>query len=524
MAPSSTWFFASVMLAAVTSALPDGPKITPPPANPNILAINPTSSGQIGINPVTSDLGDPYSYVLTKLGSSNPVVTWDGSVYHYIEGHTNYLTVETKTTTVNNIPTTTTSTVKVSVETAVAGGDTGQEAGALGITFSKDIADNLRKTAEAAIQKCGVTRKRSDVTSCLIEAASSASGEGGPLEGAASDAFWESIKAEVAENASSVLKDAIAVIKSQARKKKTLILVAVFLTATVLEGVNDNDDNSLAAINIPAAGVGSTTNEDKNTCPPEKRERTKNSPPCDDSDCKGPHDTQRCTEEANKDCPCLLQAGGGPKQVPDQSWWDEQQAVIASVIASPEILTATADCLVNSHGNAFDGKPVASPASWCVCDSSGISRLYPTNDSPSSPCSYVALPTTTVSVSLTAPHGGKVTSCRIESYAAATLTTTLKPYCTCNDNSMYPIGTWTDNGSQTTGCTPTRATSSSTTTPPPTSSAPPPPQQPPPPVNEPPPNTNCRNSDDCSSYTCSDGSRPGCGVGGGDPFSHYCAC
>lgn len=115
----------------------------------------------------------------------------------------------------------------------------------------------------------------STVASCLIEEASSASGEGGPLEGAASDTFWESIEAEVAENASSVLKDAIAVIQSQARKKKTLILVAVFLTATVLEGVKDNDDNSLAAINIPAAGVGSTTNEDKNTCPPEKRKRTK---------------------------------------------------------------------------------------------------------------------------------------------------------------------------------------------------------------------------------------------------------
>ncbi|KAI0116139.1 hypothetical protein F4776DRAFT_666462 [Hypoxylon sp. NC0597] len=523
MAPSSIWFFASVMLATVTSALPDGPKITPPPANPNILAINPTSSGQIGINPVTSDLGDPYSYVLTKLGSSNPVVTWDGSVYHYIEGHTNYLTVETKTTTVNNVPTTTTSTVKVSVETAAAGSDTGQEVGALGITFSKDIADNLRKAAEAAIQKCRVTRKRSDVASCLIEAASSASGEGGPLEGTASDAFWESITAEVAENASSVLKDAIAVIQSQARKKKTLILVAVFLTATVLEGAGDNDDNPLAAINIPAAGVGSTTNEDKNTCPPEKRERTKNSPPCDDSDCKGPHDTQRCTEGENKDCPCLLRAGGGPKQVPDQSWWDEQQAVITSVIASPEILTATADCFVNSDGNAFDGKPAATPASWCVCDSSGTLRLYPTNDSPSSPCSYVALPTTTVSVSLTAPHGGKVTSCRIESYTADTLTTTLEPYCTCNDNSMYPIDTWTDNGSQTTGCTPTRVTSPSTTTPPPTSSASPPPP-PPPPVDEPPPNTNCRNNEDCSSYTCSDGSKPGCGAGAGDPFSHFCVC
>lgn len=85
MVPGFTWFAAVVISAAVTSAVPDGPQITSVPTllkDRDIFAINPTSSGQIGINPVTSDLGDPFSYVLTKLGTSNPVVTWDGSVYH----------------------------------------------------------------------------------------------------------------------------------------------------------------------------------------------------------------------------------------------------------------------------------------------------------------------------------------------------------------------------------------------------------------------------------------------------------
>ncbi|KAI1758621.1 hypothetical protein GGR53DRAFT_528958 [Hypoxylon sp. FL1150] len=536
MAPSLTWFAASVIsAAAATSAGPDSSQITSAPMSledRDIFAINPTSSGQIGINPVTSDLGDPYSYVLTKLGTSNPVVTWDGSVYHYIEGHTNYLTVETVTTTVNNVPSTTTSSVKVSVETAAAGGDTGQEAGALGITFSKDIADNLRKTAEAALQNCGVARrKRTDSATCLIEAAVSLSEDGGPLEGAASDAFWESIPADIAENASSVLKDAIAVIKSQAQKKKAIIIMGALMAAIALAPAA-NVDNPLGVVNIPAAGVGSPTSadEDEDTCPPNKRTKSQQSPLCDDADCQGSDNTQLCTVSPNKGCPCLLKGDPGPPQVADQSWWDEQQAIIASVIADPGIVTATADCFVNSNGNAFDGKPAASPASWCVCTSSGTARIYPTLETPSLLCAYAILPSATISPSLTAPHGGSVTSCRIESYTATD--TTVGPYCTCNDNSMYPIVTWTDNGTKATGCSATRITSSSTTTPPPPSSTVDEPTptttlttiSSQPTVNEPPPKTNCVKAEDCSDYTCSDGSKPSCDLGAGDPFTHYCLC
>ncbi|KAI6090333.1 hypothetical protein F4821DRAFT_229091 [Hypoxylon rubiginosum] len=531
MVPGFTWFAAVVISAAVTSAVPDGPQITSVPTllkDRDIFAINPTSSGQIGINPVTSDLGDPFSYVLTKLGTSNPVVTWDGSVYHYVEGHTNYLTVETVTTTVNNVPSTTTSSVKVSVETAVAGGDTGQEAGALSITFSQDIADNLRKTAEAAIQNCGVVRrKRTDAATCLIEAAVSASEDGGPLEGAASDAFWESIPAEIADNASSILKDLIAVIKSQAQKKKAIIIMGALMAAIALAPAA-NEDNPLGVVNIPAAGVGSPTSDDgdEDTCPPNKREKSQRSPLCDAPDCQGPENTQLCTVDPNKGCPCLLKGVPGPPQVADKSWWDEQQDIIATVIADPAIVTATADCFVNSNGNAFDGKPAASPASWCVCTSSGTARIYPTLETPSSLCAYAILPSATISPSLTAPHGGSVTSCRIESYTATD--TTLKPYCTCNDNSIYPIDTWTDNGSKATGCSATRTTSSSTTTTPPSSTT----DQPTtttttssqPTVNEPPPKTGCVRPEDCSDWTCSDGSKPSCDLGAGDPFTHYCLC
>jgi hypothetical protein len=79
----------------------------------------------------------------------------------YIEGHTKYLSLETITTVVNNQPTTTTSEVKVAVETATAGNED-QAAGDIAVTFSKDVADALRTTADSAIQACGLTKRSLD--------------------------------------------------------------------------------------------------------------------------------------------------------------------------------------------------------------------------------------------------------------------------------------------------------------------------------------------------------------------------
>lgn len=103
----------------------------------------------------------------------------------------------------------------------------------------------------------------------------SASEDGGPLEGAASDAFWESIPAEIADNASSILKDLIAVIKSQAQKKKAIIIMGALMAAIALAPAA-NEDNPLGVVNIPAAGVGSPTSDDgdEDTCPPNKREKS----------------------------------------------------------------------------------------------------------------------------------------------------------------------------------------------------------------------------------------------------------
>jgi hypothetical protein len=85
MSPSIKLFSAAVTLGVVVNAAPDAAQVTPAPIllqSRAINAIDPTSSGQIGVNPVSEELGDPSSYVLTNLSPNNPVLTWDGSVYH----------------------------------------------------------------------------------------------------------------------------------------------------------------------------------------------------------------------------------------------------------------------------------------------------------------------------------------------------------------------------------------------------------------------------------------------------------
>lgn len=188
------------------------------------------------------------------------------------------------------------------------------------------------------------------------------------------------------------------------------------------------------------------------------------------------------------------------------------------MIANPGLITAAPSCFVNGDGNDFNGQPAATPASWCVCDDHGTPRIYPTIDTPSSLCGYSALPTATIAPLVTAAKGETVTSCRIESLIATD--TTVGPYCTCNDNFMHKIDTWTDNGSTVTGCIATRTAAAPTSTvdkPTMTTNS----QTT---VNTPPPMLICNSAGDCTDYDCPDGSKPFCTLTGGDPFTHNCVC
>lgn len=144
------------------------------------------------------------------------------------------------------------------------------------------------------------------------------------------------------------------------------------------------------------------------------------SPICDDAECNGPHDTEICIQGTYKDCPCLLVGKSRPGQVADKNWWDQQQQIIESVIANPDILgTAAPACTVNSNTHDFDGNPAQVPATWCVCNDEGQNKVYSTVNTPSSPCALTALPTATITISNIASTGGPITSCRIASMVTA---------------------------------------------------------------------------------------------------------
>ena len=69
------WVFTLIHVgnAAVVTTIPNKP--TPTLKGPVLFAITPTTAGQIGINPVTSDLGDPDTYVGQIHGTDTQYIT-----------------------------------------------------------------------------------------------------------------------------------------------------------------------------------------------------------------------------------------------------------------------------------------------------------------------------------------------------------------------------------------------------------------------------------------------------------------
>lgn len=76
MAPNIIWLGAALVSAAVAIAAPDGAQIT---AAPTLI---PRQTQTTGNDLVSEELGNPTDYALTDLGLNNPVLTWDGKVYH----------------------------------------------------------------------------------------------------------------------------------------------------------------------------------------------------------------------------------------------------------------------------------------------------------------------------------------------------------------------------------------------------------------------------------------------------------
>ncbi|KAI5194219.1 hypothetical protein E4T38_09652 [Aureobasidium subglaciale] len=440
-------------------------------------AINPTGSGQIGVTPVTDDLGDTGVYHLSDLGPDHPVLTISGNEYHqqYIEGHTDFLTVETKT----EGSKTKTSTVQALVATATADGSDWKN-GDITITFPESFANTLKDKAGDAISKCGISRRntkrsfrrrssiarRQSVTctyiregsSCLIDEAIDLSADDElfepeiPETGESSnfwqdETFFEDIGIELAQDAPAEMVSAIAAIESEAQKKKAMVIYASFLAALETSG-------AIAIVNIPANGIGQPSEEsgdddDTKQCDPSKAADI-DSWPCTHEKCKG-DDDDKCTEGDDKGCACVPVIDG-PDHIEesDQEWWDEREQILIAIAALTVSDSSPAKCFANSDGPDFYGTEQASPATWCVCTATDPYKVgvYSTIASQTAPCSYSALPTETITID----HGPTITTAPTECRTETATGKNGGPYCTCNDNKQHGMSVWSFYGTATTGC------------------------------------------------------------------------
>lgn len=103
----------------------------------------------------------------------------------------------------------------------------------------------------------------------------------------------------------------------------------------------------------------------------------------------------------------------------DKDWAEEQQKILKELEAGvPDVIPP--QCFRNTHGDGFDGKPIAEPSAFCRCSSIGgegskTEGNYPTmSGEGDNACTYTVMPTETIRITMKSKET-EVTSCRMES-------------------------------------------------------------------------------------------------------------
>jgi len=152
------WLGVLATAAHLASATPDDrATITiAPRQTPVNNAVIPTTTGQIGVNPVEDELGgENYRGVIQHLtASQSSLLTEQGGSTTWLAKHIDFLTE----TTVDG----TTSTVQLSVATAAAAAG-GVAVGDITVVLAEGLADSLAKAADAAVQACGALNAKRDI-------------------------------------------------------------------------------------------------------------------------------------------------------------------------------------------------------------------------------------------------------------------------------------------------------------------------------------------------------------------------
>ncbi|KAF2231580.1 hypothetical protein EV356DRAFT_506794 [Viridothelium virens] len=435
-----------------------------------IKAIVPTRSGQIGVNPLTAYIGPISQFIQDPVGQETILVAPNPSATSWIGSNTMNLTDFTST----SGTLTTTESVPASV-TTVASATGALSEGDVSLVLAPFLRDQLEVAAKAAVSACEAVNKakRSDLSSedggfesCLISEALATAQPGGIMDAAAG--YIESLNLDVSSSFKSPLDAAIAVAKSQARRK-TFYVAFTFFSIYATKKAVMWQLRFPKAPKIPTKGwAAPSSTSSPTTCPPGAPTGS-NMPVCEDEDCNGLD--QKCSSGPWKNCDCagLIHYGEGDGYEGILDWFDQQQAILTSIDDLP-VPKPTPSCFANSDGPDFSGKAKATPATWCVCGAS--KKIYPTLSSTTrSPCGYTSLPSTTISITRDPLPSAAPTSCRLTtvSYPAdlsAALTGTYTG-CTCNDNRHWGITTYSSGSLTSVGCvTPTSSSSSASSLPP----------------------------------------------------------
>ncbi|KAL8691062.1 MAG: hypothetical protein Q9218_003624 [Villophora microphyllina] len=372
-----------------------------------LAAINPTASGQIGIN-VVDDFGPATQYANSK---------WIGVDQGYLTQDT---FTQTVTQTVDNKPTTATTAVQVAVATATTAAD-GYDVGDVSVVLSEELVSKLKDLATTA---CGGGAKIKSRQSCSLSGAGSfveaAAGPGGPMNDVLLNGFPKITIA--AGDVARALQAMVAAGKIAASAVPVATLAALWLSVYIEQGAKQT-------LRIPKTDIGTGTDEPSPTSSSTPCPTGVNAPLCDDqANCKGVANV--CTDGKYKTCNCIDQFDIDGHDI-DQAQLKDQQALLASVAALPApAVTADAWCV-------WDADQYATPSAWCECDNqkSTFSLATGTGDAA---CPYTTPPGDTISVVTNNGHA-KPTSTAPASPPRPTFSYT-PPLCNAGTNPNFASG------------------------------------------------------------------------------------
>ncbi|KAF2111175.1 hypothetical protein BDV96DRAFT_634945 [Lophiotrema nucula] len=368
--------------------------------------VEPTRSGQIGVNPVTAE---PASDYLSLVGPNTQYYQSDGSRTKWIGVNTEYLTEIYATMTVNNVPTTVTTGLPIALVTATDAAS-GLGVGDVSVALSPAILDVLNSIAAEVAETCaGKKRQACDINLEFGTAVNREMAAGGRLD---FNFDFIQVPTLTAGDVAAVV-DAVTV--AGGAPVGGMLGVYVFLYIIAQENANGGKPTIPPVANIPATMNNPSKTKDppsstSSGCPPDAP-TGKNRPICPSDDCKGPNDggkdqDRRCQEGKWKNCPCVREVNAIAQQRP--GWWLDNQQSILQWIVDHDDESEQPWCL---YGASSKGDKI--PAEYCQCGDKYESTFSVASSTASSylPCPYTVAPGPTITFQATTPPTANPLQC-----------------------------------------------------------------------------------------------------------------